>query len=301
MRTRPTKYKITIENQSRLTRVAELRLSALSAWLFFLACVCVGIALAAVVIMATPLKYILPGYLKESERDATEATTLRLDSLRMAFERNSEYLANIMAVADTSRPAEQWHDTVMPASAYAGVSVGRGKEEERFVAELRDNEKYALSVIAPLAAEDMMFFPVSEEAVVTSGSSGGGPARLAMAPESTVASIADGTVVAVYYSPSDNGYSVIIQHARGFLSRYARLATPLVGAGDRVPGGQIIALTDRYSGKRNNYITVELWQNGIPLLAADYLDPLMTDNRQKLTRRGDGSNSSAAWNNIQSK
>ena len=151
------------------------------------------------------------------------------------------------------------------------------------MARLRDSEKYALSVIAPLSAGDMMFFPVSEECVVRPGHDGASAATVIVSPGSPVATVADGTVVDVYYSPYEKGYTVIVQHARGFMSRYSRLAAPLAGAGDRLPGGQVIGLA--HDGISNGYITVDLWQNGVPLPAADFLDPLSSDNHHKPSRR----------------
>lgn len=283
MRKKFTKYRITVENESRLTNVADFRASVPLLLALALTAVIAAVGLAALAIVASPLKNRLPGYLKESERDATEAATMRLDSLRLAFDRNSEYLANIIAIADTGRVAEQWTDSVTPAAAYAGISVRRGHEEEGFVARLRDSEKYALSVIAPLSAEDMMFFPVSEECVVRPGHDGASAATVIVSPGSPVATVADGTVVDVYYSPHEKGYTVIVQHARGFMSRYSRLAAALAGAGDRLPGGQVIGLA--HDGISNGYITVDLWQNGVPLPAADFLDPLSSDNHHKPSRR----------------
>lgn len=264
--------------------MTDLRASAPGLFCVGLLFFALAVAVAVAVIMATPLKNILPGYLKESERNATENAMIRLDSLRMAFDRNSNYLAKIMMAADTSRVSSYPQDSVVESDRYQDIYLGRGREEQRFVENLRDNEKYTLSVIAPLAAEDMMFFPICDRGVISPSQSSSRSCVVTLPVGSAVSAMADATVVAVYYNPRLNGYSIVLQHPKGFVSRYSRLSTPLVGEGDRIPGGQIIALTDEHRNNRNSYITVEMWQNGVLLHAADYLDPGATDYQHKLTR-----------------
>lgn len=71
-------------------------------------CIACVIALLAAVaaggflVMVTPLKTLLPGYLKKSERNASVENLMRLDSLQAAYVRNQEYIDNFIRVADPS-------------------------------------------------------------------------------------------------------------------------------------------------------------------------------------------------------
>lgn len=67
------------------------------------------------------------------------------------------------------------------------------------------------------------------------------------------------------------GAAVIIQHAKGFLSRCSRLGTILVEPGDFVSGGQIIAITTSGNSRNNQRINIEMWHNGNELVPYDYL------------------------------
>lgn len=70
MKTR-TRYKLTIEDESRLENVAIFSASPLKwALLVLSGAICILLA-GGVLVSVTPARYLLPGYLKESERTAT--------------------------------------------------------------------------------------------------------------------------------------------------------------------------------------------------------------------------------------
>lgn len=271
-------YKISIEDESRLETVADYSATSLR-WIFLggvavIAIMTLGVAIA----FMTPLKNLLPGYLKESERAATEMQLLRLDSIRTAYETNTTFLNNIRSILNSANQTSNIlssskvlnttdsfpllpKDTLMPTSI----------EEEKFVAMMREREKYSISVIAPLAAESLMFSPVSDESVFKETSKTALRGEVILAKNSPICAIADGTVIAVSQTIRDGGSTIIIQHAKGFLSRCSRMGTVLVEPGDVVSGRQVIALANRGNGRIAEFITVEMWHNGDPLVPYDYL------------------------------
>lgn len=137
---------------------------------------------------------------------------------------------------------------------------------------MSEREKYNISVIAPLAAESMMFSPVNEESIISEKTKKSTKAEVILAKGSTVSAIADGRVIAISQSVREGGgTAVLIQHAKGFLSRCNRLGTVLIEPGDYVTGGQVIALTASGNSRNNELISVEMWHNGTPLVPYDYL------------------------------
>ena len=236
--------------------------------------------LGAFLLFITPARTLLPGYLKDSERAATEEQLMRLDSLQTICRMNEDFLTNIMTVLNTDREAiavkhieisdsvDFFSDSIMPTS----------QEEINFVAMMRERDKYNISIIAPLAAESLMFSPVNEESVITDDSKQSTKAKVILAKRSPVMAIADGTVISVSQSVRDGGgTAVLIQHPKGFLSRCSRLGTVLIEPGDKVTGGQIIALTASGNARRNEFVNIEMWHNGIPLVPYRYLGDSGTD------------------------
>lgn len=264
--------KITVEDESRLVQLTSVRLTRGKLFLGCLALLCVSTALATALVTATPLRSFLPGYLKDSEREATETRLLRLDSLRDVAARNTAYLENMTRVLDTRRKAADTASREPSATVYRDTSLlMRSKDEERFAANMRQRERQNISVIAPLAAESMMFYPVSENGVTGAEYLSSRKPRVAIPASEPVMAVADGVVVAVYFSAAEKGWCVVTQHAKGFLSRYAHLGTPLVGQGDAVAGAQAIALPHKGSGFSGSYMTIEMWHNGMPLRPTDYI------------------------------
>lgn len=266
------KYRLSVEDESRLRNVASVSMR-LWQWIaagviFFSIC----LFMAGMLIYLTPLRGILPGYMKQGERAATEVGILRLDSLTEAYRRNEAYLNNVMTVLNTDRTPAETSSEPPATNMLAADSLTEASDMERkFVAEVREREKYNISVVAPLAADAMMFVPVSEQSVISSSTRGSHRAHVILARGEAPASIADGRVVGIFASPGQSGYTMMIQHAKGFLSSYSRLGMPLAGIGDEVTGGQAIALPADGSGISGSDIYLCMWHNGTPLIPYEYV------------------------------
>ncbi|MCM1152167.1 MAG: peptidoglycan DD-metalloendopeptidase family protein [Muribaculum sp.] len=274
---------LALDDDAHLERLGRLRLTPWRVALFAVSFLVISVILGVIVVLATPIKQYLPGYLKESQRAEGEETILRLDSLKLAYDRNQAYINNLTTVLNTGRaPSADSLEMVMTANRLTPDSLlDASKTEKDFVKRMQQSEKYNISILAPLAAEGMMFSPVSDESVIASDSKFDHKARVLLPPGTTVGSIADGTVIGVY---TDHLYStVIIQHPKGFISRYSGLRTVLVAEGDIVYGGQAIALAPPSSstvGKGS--VGVELWHNGCALLPEEYIS-----NQPRLSPRQD--------------
>ena len=83
------KYRLKIEDESRLETLGEWSLSRRR--------IAAG-ALSVLIVMLTPLKSLVPGYYRSSDRASTEEMLLRLDSIRSSYERNQAYMTNLLGV-----------------------------------------------------------------------------------------------------------------------------------------------------------------------------------------------------------
>ncbi|MCC6722332.1 MAG: M23 family metallopeptidase [Bacteroidia bacterium] len=94
---------------------------------------------------------------------------------------------------------------------------------------------------------------------------------IAAPKNSAVKSIANGTVIAVGWTP-DNGNIIIIQHADNFISVYKHSSALLKKSGSYVSAGEPIAFIGNTGELSSGYhLHFELWQNGMPVNPTDYI------------------------------
>lgn len=268
---RNKQYHISLEDDAHLERIARWKITPLRV---AAACVCsliIMCVLGVILVYITPLKRLLPGYLKESQRSASEETFMRLDSLEEAYEQNNAFMANIMNVLNTDRTPE---DSLLVSRKTATVTTDSllppTAREKKFMHQMQEREKFNITVLAPLAAEGMLFYPISTEGVVSAATRHERRAIVILASGASVNAIADGTILSVSKSP--RGVTVITQHPKGFISRISGLSTPLAGEGEKISGGQIIGSAPP-QGSGGSMVTLELWHNGEQLVPFDFISP----------------------------
>lgn len=265
-------YKVSLEDSSRLQEIWSKTFSSRAFWFSGIA---VGLAftgLALLLLLATPLKKLLPdGGDASRTRQQLSALCSSVDSLRFSYERNKEFYDNMMTALDTDRPRP---DSTLAGAQLKSLPVDSlltaSPAERRFVARMAASDKYNLSVLSPVAAEGLIFSPPTSGGIMLDESQKQLMVKM-IAPKGTgVCSIADGYVIDCY--PTRNSYTIIIQHPNGFLSRYTNVGMPLVRQGSRVYSGQRITEPARpRSGSSANSFGVELWHDGTPLFPADYI------------------------------
>lgn len=266
------RYRVSLTDESRLRRIAGVEMPLWQWILAGVAFAAVCVVIAGALLALTPLRKVMPGYVDEAQRQMHIESMLRLDSLQEQYDRNRAYIDNIMTVLDTERePADSASIVVNPTPMTTDSLMQRTPEEAKFIKMMEQREKYNLSILAPLAAEGMMFNPVSDESVITEKTRHSALAEVVVASSSPIGSIADGIVVDMYYSRSDGGNAIIIQHGKGFVSRVSHLGNPLVGKGDYVQAGQIIAFPISGSGRDGSRVLLEIWRNGDALIPYDLL------------------------------
>ena len=135
------RYRLIVTDESRLQDVWSLRLTTRRGILLSVGVVLAAVVLAAVLIMVTPLRSLLPGYMKEHQRADFIEALLKLDSLQNEYDRNQAFLRNITLVFDTDRvPTDSASmtkpdsvnvvDTIMPTSV----------EEQEFIKMMKERE-----------------------------------------------------------------------------------------------------------------------------------------------------------------
>ncbi len=272
MKRKTPRYRLSLSDDSRLRLLVEMKMPIWQWILAIVAFVALSVLAAVLLLSLTPLRGMLPGYMAHEARLHTEESMLRLDSLQAEYELDRAYLDNIMNVLDTERtPTDSTKLVVNPRPMTADSLLSRSPEEDKFIKMMEQREKYNLSILAPLAAEGMMFNPLSDECVISEASRKSMVAEVIVTSGSPICAIADGMVVDSYFSPRDGGYVITVQHSNGFMSRVSHLGTPLAGRSDYVQAGQIIAFPPENSGRSSTRVNLEIWRNSDRLIPAEVL------------------------------
>lgn len=266
------RYRIAIEDESRLRQVATVSVSPLMLWIGGLTAAGLLIVLTALIIIATPIRILMPGYLKKGERTEAKEGLLRIDSIRDAYRVNNIYLSNILTLLDTDRtptdsllketkPNELPPDSLLPASP----------REIEFITRMKDREQYNVSILAPLAADQLRIYPVASGATLAEQSTASTKPRILTPKGSPVCAAADGRILAIQNPAPEGGSAIVIQHDSGFASRYSHLGTPTVAPGAHVDGGSVIAHGASGGAVGAGSFFIEMWYDGNPVEPAKYL------------------------------
>ena len=261
----PARYRLDFIKENTFNRLWTVRMTRVRVVIVSVAAMLALVALVWAVIVYTPLRHFVPGTLKGDLRAQYLETALRLDSLEQNARANEAYLASVLAImrgeTDSIVPAGV---PAVPETPSADSLARASAAERRFVSRYEEEERFNLSVLAPIAAEGMIFAsPVPSTATVESLASGGVSAvQAAVLP---VSAVYRGTVTGIYYD-NDGRAVVTVQHPNDFVSVYSGLTDVFVNKGAKVAASQRIGHTA--AGRR---LVFELWHNGALLAPGDYV------------------------------
>ena len=269
------KYKLSFYNESTLEEVWSLRLSQLSAFITFLLIAFFLITVTSLVIIKTPIRNYLPGYLDVEVRNTIIMNSLRADSLEMVLNRQSLYLANVSAILTGTVTVDSIRRSDSTAFMTANYDIPRTENEERFAAAYEEEEKYNLTTLSPnTIANEGIFFYKPVNGVISSHydfeKNHLGVDLVAAAKESVLATL-DGIVVYTGFD-QDYGNVITLQHKNGFISIYKHNEVLLKKTGDQVVSGEAIALVGN-TGELSTgpHLHFELWNKGTSINPEEYI------------------------------
>lgn len=269
------KYRLSFFNDNTLEEVWSFRLSQLSAFLTLMLFAFFLIACTAIIIITTPIRNYLPGYLDVEVRKEIVQNALRADSLERMIEIQSLYLNNVAGILSGTIALDSIREIDSLAQANVDYNIPRSQKEEEFVKAIEEEEKYNLTVLNPNAvpAEGVFFYKpvngvISAHYEADQRHYG---VDLVAAPEASVLATMDGTVVFTGFDPN-YGNVIHLQHRNGFLSIYMHNELLLKEAGDHVVAGEAIAMVGN-TGKLSTapHLHFELWYKGNPVNPEDYI------------------------------
>jgi lipoprotein NlpD len=271
------KYKLSFFNESTLEEVWSFRISQLSASLSLILFAFILITFTALVIITTPIRNYLPGYLDMEVRNEIVTNALRADSLEAVLQTQAIYLKNVTDIltGNVTLDSIQNHHSDSTTFVTANYDIPRSKSEENFARGYEDDEKYNLTVLNnnPLITEDIFFYKPVNGIVSAHYNS---DARhygvdLVAGPKESVLATLDGTVIYTGYDPG-YGNVISVQHKNGFVSVYKHNELLLKETGDHVVTGEAIALIGN-TGELSTgpHLHFELWYKGMSVNPEEYI------------------------------
>lgn len=269
------KYKLTVINENTLEEVIGIHVSKLNGLSVLLSACIVIFLIAAVIIVFTPLRNYLPGYMNSEIREQVVANALRADSLQTALDRQKQYIMNVQDILSGQVKADTVKSIDSLTNFRAEELMERSKEEDEFRKKYEEAERYNLTAVnnAP-DASGLIFYRPTRGVMSTNFD----PEQrhfgvdLTASPNENILAALDGTVILSAYT-AESGYVIQIQHPQNFVTIYKHCGSLLKRAGDKVKGGEVIALIG--SGNRIEsdapHLHFELWHRGNPINPEKYV------------------------------
>ncbi len=268
------RFRFSVTDENKFSRILNLRLTAPGV---ILMAVIAAIALAIAgtfIVVNTPMRVLLPGYLRNAQRQQYEQTAMRIDSIASETAMRNKYVDNLVAILNSDL------DTVLPpiptdtvSRIYSIDSLAAASQAEiDFINKYKEREKFNLSVMSPIVAQGMKFINPLDGAELRQPEKNEDPRHATFDPLAVqpVSSIYRGTVLDVFNTPAD-GIVVIVQHPNEFVSRYSGITAPFVSRGDKISSGRRLGLVERDKAADITRPSFELWYNGTQVSPGDYI------------------------------
>lgn len=256
------KYKISILNEKKLEEIFYLRISLLSGLMMLFTLVVIIIILVSTLIVSTPIKNVLPGYLDVNARRDIVNNALRLDSLEQMSDLHDKYLSAVkMIVSGDLSP-----DSINSIDSIAQVDMNKlhaSQAEEVFRKQYEEEELYNLNTLNKPKSTQILRFISPVNGIIAKSFSKNNRLGVTLQAEMSmpVRSIADGTVI-LALEDDRKGSLIQVQHENGWVSTYSKAGKLTKSEGERVGSGETIAFTGQIGVEKECYLYFQMWNKG---------------------------------------
>lgn len=259
------KYRLTVFNENTLEEVVGLRVSKLNGFSVLLTAVLFIFIVAATIIAFTPLRNYLPGYMNSEVRSQIVKNALKVDSLQQLVERQNMYILNIQDIFSGEVKVDTVRSIDSLTTMRADSLIGRTDREDSFRRQFEEKEKYNLTGLNNVPEVDGLIFFRPTRGLLSSNFD---PKEkhfgvdIAADADESILSVLDGTIILSTYT-AETGYLIGIQHNQDLISVYKHCGSLLKKEGDKVKGGEVIALVGN-TGRQTTgpHLHFELWHKG---------------------------------------
>lgn len=264
-----TKNRLVILNEDTFEEIFSLKLTLMNVFVVATVGAVLIIFVTTYIIAFTPLREYIPGYSSSKlKKEATELA-LKSDSLAFALQKNEAYIASIRKVLTGEVDfAQMSKDSIEAKNTddHTKLKLTATEEEKKLREAVEQEDKYNLFEQAKPKGGMVLFAPVKGH--ITQGYSAKSKhyaVDIALAKNTPIKSIANGTVIFADWTPT-NGNIAIVRHNDGLLSVYKHCESLTVGQGDAVRTGEVIAIAGS-TGEQSTgiHLHFELWKEGYPI------------------------------------
>ena len=268
------KYKLTITNENTLEEIVGIHVSKLNGVSVLLSAVTVIFLIASLIIVFTPLRNYLPGYMNTEVREQVVTNALRADSLLRILEHQRMYVMNIQDIISGNIKADSVHSMDSLTVVRSEELMERTQAEDEFRKQYEETERYNLTTIDNAPAVTGLIFFRPTRGMISSGFDANQKhygIDIAASPNESVLSTLDGTVILATYT-ADTGYVIQVQHNQNLVSVYKHCGSLLKKVGDTVKAGEAIALVGNTGEKTTGpHLHFEIWNKGRALDPTKYI------------------------------
>ena len=268
------KYKLTIINENTLEEIVGIHVSKLNGVSVLLSAVTVIFLIASLIIVFTPLRNYLPGYMNTEIREQVVTNALRADSLQWLLDRQRMYIMNIQDINSVNIKVDSVYSIDSLTEARTEELMERTQAEEEFRKQYEETERYNLTTIDNAQAVTGLIFFRPTRGMVSSEFDANQKhfgIDIAASPNESVLATLDGTVILATYT-ADTGYVIQVQHSQNLVSVYKHCGSLLKKVGDSVKAGEAIALVGNTGEKTTGpHLHFEIWNRGRALDPSKYI------------------------------
>ena len=268
------KYKLTITNENTLEEIVGIHVSKLNGVSVLLSAVTVIFLIASLIIVFTPLRNYLPGYMNTEVREQVVMNALRADSLQGMLERQRMYIMNIQDIISGNIKADSVSTMDSLTTARTEELMERTQAEDEFRKQYEETERYNLTTIdnAPTVTGLIFFRPTRGMLSSTfDANQKHFGIDIAASPNESVLATLDGTVILATYT-ADTGYVIQVQHSQNLVSVYKHCGSLLKRVGDTVTAGVAFALVGNTGEKTTGpHLHFEIWNRVRALDPSKYI------------------------------
>ena len=272
------KYRLSVINENTLEEIWKIKASMFSGAMLLLIFAFFLITVTSAIIIATPIRYYLPGYLDSEIREKALRAAIRTDSLEQQLKYQEAYINNLRDIFSGKRQFDsvKMIDTISVSEN--DPSLKKTELEKQFAKHYEEEEKYNLSVLSSSPSnpmEGLVFFKPAKGFITSrfdpSKNHYGITIKIKDSSKETVSATLDGSIVFAGYD-INSGYTIQIQHKNGFTSIYKNNSILLKQTGDKVRTGEAIAVIDDKAEKDSQTaLNFELWYKGNAVNPENYI------------------------------
>lgn len=267
------KYRVSVTNESTLDEFWRIKSSIFTGIVLLIGFAFFLIALTSVIIITTPIRYYLPGYMETEVREEAVKTAIKVDSLEQAINIQQAYINNIRYIISGDLLLDSVTRVDSVYIAENDPVLEKSERERQFVTKYEEEEKYTLGVFSSTPAVGGVLFYKPVRGVLIEhfdALKNNFSVVVKTNKEETIQAALDGTVIFTTYDVAD-GYVLHLQHRNGYVSIYKGCANLLKKVGDKVRIGEAIGtVTEKEEGK-GAVLTFELWNKGTPVNPENYI------------------------------